>query len=79
MTQILNRTSEYLTGPWQDSVVHYSREICQRLHSADYNSKEVQSLIRMTFEFKMCPWLSFDFTVGQNDQVQRLVSQLYLL
>lgn len=42
LTKILNRTSEYLTGLWQDSVVHYSREICQTQHGADYSHKEVR-------------------------------------
>lgn len=42
MTRIVNRASEFLTGLWQDSVVHYGRGIRQTLYGADYSRKGVR-------------------------------------
>lgn len=44
LTRIVNRASEFLTGLWQDSVVHYSRGICQKLYGADYSRKGVRKV-----------------------------------
>lgn len=75
MTQILNRTSEYLTGPLAKHEVHYSRRICQMVHRADYGRKELRGQIGMISELRLCPCLSSDCTAGQSDQVHRSVSQ----
>lgn len=77
--QILNRTSEDLTGPLAKHEVHYSRGICQMVRWADYSSKEVRGQIGTIFESRLRPCLSSDCTVGQNDQVQGSASQLYQL
>lgn len=67
MTRIVNRASEFLTGLWQDSVVHYSRGICQKLYRADYSRKGVR---RVWNGLRLCPCLSSDDNIKRSSSGQ---------
>lgn len=69
LTRIVNRASEFLTGLWQDSVVHYSRGICQKLYGLITAVREWERF-GTVWGLRLCPCLSSDDNIKWSSSGQ---------